>query len=85
MTQPVARGLIYKLNSATPADGAILTYSIDQGKNFVANPVVKVTLANGKVEERPAPAEAYTHVRWSFNQQMQPNASVQVAYLTKVR
>jgi uncharacterized repeat protein (TIGR01451 family) len=85
ITQHIPQGLIYQLNSATSGKDKTLTYSIDQGKTFVANPMVKVTLANGKVEERPAPDSAYTHVRWDFNQQLQPNASLQVAYLTKVR
>jgi uncharacterized repeat protein (TIGR01451 family) len=85
ITQRIPQGLIYQLNSATSGKDKILTYSIDQGKTFVANPMVKVTLANGKVEERPAPDSAYTHVRWDFNQQLQPSASLQVAYLTKVR
>jgi uncharacterized repeat protein (TIGR01451 family) len=86
IVQRIPQGLIYQLNSATTSiQGAIITYSIDQGKTFVASPMVKVTLANGKVEERPAPDSAYTHVRWDFNQQLQPKTSVQVAYLTKVR
>ncbi|GJD19490.1 hypothetical protein LYNGBM3L_37780 [Rivularia sp. IAM M-261] len=84
-TQAISRGLTYQLNSAIPVKGANVTYSIDQGQTFVANPTVKVTLANGKVEERPAPAEAYTHVRWNFSQELEPSASVQTGYLTKVR
>lgn len=85
MTQAIARGMVYMLNSATPVNGATLTYSIDQGKTFVVNPTIKVTLANGKVEERPAPATAYTHVRWKLTQALEPNTSVQAAYLVKVR
>ncbi|MBF2063681.1 MAG: DUF11 domain-containing protein [Calothrix sp. C42_A2020_038] len=83
-TQKIAKGTVYSLNSAT-SSGATITYSIDQGKTFVANPIVKVTLANGKVEERPAPAEAYTHLRWNFNQELAPNAEIQATYLAKVR
>ena len=85
ITQPITRGMVYMLNSATPVNGAALTYSIDQGKTFVVNPVVKVTLANGKVEERPAPPETYTHVRWNFSPALEPNTSVQAAYFVKVR
>jgi uncharacterized repeat protein (TIGR01451 family) len=85
ITQPVARGTMYMLGSATPVNGASLSYSINGAKTFVANPVVKVSLGNGKVEERPAPAEAYTHVRWSFSQALEPNTSVKAAYQVKVR
>ncbi len=83
-TQAVPQRMVYVLNTAK-ANNATITYSIDQGKSFVATPMVKVSLANGKVEERPAPAEKYTHVRWNFNQELQPNASVQAAYEVKVR
>jgi uncharacterized repeat protein (TIGR01451 family) len=86
ITQRIPQGLIYQLKSATASiKDTTITYSIDQGKTFVASPMVKVTLANGKVEEHPAPDSAYTHVRWDFNQQLQPEASLQVAYLTRVR
>lgn len=83
-TQAVPKGMVYVLNTAK-ANNATITYSIDQGKTFVATPIIKVSLANGKVEERPAPADKYTHVRWNFNQELQPNASVQAAYEVKVR
>lgn len=85
ITQPVPRGTSYQLDSATIAEGISVTYSLDQGKTFVARPMVKVTLSNGKVEERPAPAEAYTHVRWKMSQALQPEASVSAAYQVKVR
>ena len=85
VTQPVPRGTGYQLDSATIAQGIRVTYSIDQGKTFVAHPTVRVTLANGKVEERPAPAETYTHVRWQTSRALQPEASVSAAYQVKVR
>jgi hypothetical protein len=83
-TQRVAQGTAYLLKSAT-SEGATITYSIDEGRTFVANPIVKVTLANGKIEQRPAPESAYTHLRWNFNQQLAPNASVQATYLATGR
>lgn len=85
VTQPVPRGTVYQLNTATMAEGMTVTYSIDQGKTFVSRPTVKVMLPNGKVEERPAPSEAYTHVRWSIAQDLTPGASVSAAYQVKVR
>ena len=84
ITQPVPTGMVYQLNSAAIAHGTV-TYSIDQGKTFVARPVVKVMLPNGTAEERLAPPEAYTHVRWAMSQTLKPNASAIVAYQVKVR
>ncbi|NDJ16916.1 DUF11 domain-containing protein [Myxacorys almedinensis] len=85
ITQPVPQGTVYQLNSATISQGIAATYSIDQGKTFVARPVVKVTLPNGTIEERPAPAEAYTNVRWTLSQSLKPDASAIAAYQVKVR
>ena len=85
ITQPIPQGTIYQLNSATIAQAITVTYSIDQGKTFVVQPTVKVTLPNGKVEERPAPAAAYTHVRWETSQTLQPDAIVSAAYQVKIR
>lgn len=66
VTQPIPDRMSYKLNSATSKNNADITYSIDGGETFVAKPTIKITLEDGTVEERPAPAEAYTHVRWNF-------------------
>ncbi len=85
ITQPIPQGTSYQLDSATIAQGITVTYSLDQGKTFVAHPTVKVTLPDGKVEERPAPAAAYTHVRWETSQALQPEASVSAAYQVKIR
>ncbi|MEA5598743.1 hypothetical protein [Rivularia sp. UHCC 0363] len=87
INQPVPQGMVYVLNSATVKanQGTKITYSIDGGKSFVENPVVKVKLANGKVETRPAPDTAYTHVRWNFGASVAAKAAVKGSYQTKVR
>ncbi len=86
MTQPIPNGTVYVLRSATASNqGANVTYSIDRGANFVAKPMVKVTLPSGQIEERPAPAEAYTHVRWRWDAALAPKAAVQMSYQVKVR
>ncbi len=70
ITQPIPAQMTYKLDSAISKDGAEITYSIDQGATFVAEPTVQITQEDGTVVERPAPPEAYTHIRWQF-----PNVS----------
>lgn len=86
VTQPIPQRTIYVLNSTTVSnEGAIVTYSIDRGKTFVAKPIVRLKLANGKVETQPAPANMYTHVRWKFEQPISPKTSVNVAYQVKVK
>ena len=66
VTQPIPDRMSYKLDSAGSDSNADITYSIDGGETFVAKPTIQITLEDGTVEERPAPAEAYTHVRWNF-------------------
>lgn len=86
VTQPIPQRTAYILNSVTVNHpGSIVTYSIDKGKSFVEKPMVRVKLANGKVETQPAPAEMYTHVRWKFAQPISPKTAVNAAYLVRVR
>jgi uncharacterized repeat protein (TIGR01451 family) len=85
VTQPVPKQTLYVLDSATPAPGAQMTFSIDGGKSFVAKPMVKVTLPDGKLTEKPAPAEAYSHVRWEYGADLAADAEVKASYQVKVR
>ena len=66
VTQPILAQMTYKPNSATSKDNADITYSIDGGETFVAKPTINITLEDGTVTKRPAPPEAYTHIRWQF-------------------
>ncbi len=86
LTQPIPQRTKYVLNSAT-AEGKStkITYSIDNGRSFVEQPTVQVKLPDGKVETRPAPAEAYTHVRWKFVSAIQPKAAEKGNYQVQVK
>jgi uncharacterized repeat protein (TIGR01451 family) len=85
VNQPIPRGMEYVLGSATIPTGSKATYSIDGGKSFVDKPTVTVALANGKKEVRPAPAEAYTHIRLSFANSVAAKSTVKGTYQVKVR
>lgn len=86
VTQPIPKQTAYILNSVTAKNNkAKVTYSIDNGKSFVEKPTVRVKLANGKVEIRPAPAELYTHVRWKFAEPISPAMPVNMTYQVRVR
>jgi uncharacterized repeat protein (TIGR01451 family) len=65
INQPIPKGMefVLKSTSADAKSNSKVTYSIDGGRSFVENPTVKVTLPNGKVEIKPAPASVYTHIR----------------------
>lgn len=85
VTQPIPPQMSYVLASAESNNGATITYSIDAGKTFVANPTVKVTLPDGRVEVQPAPAEAYTHIRWAFGSELDPSENAKAFYQVQVR
>lgn len=87
INQPIPKNMIYILNSATVNTTKIakITYSIDGGHNFVEKPTVQVTLPNGKVETRSAPAKAYTHLRWNFSTAVAAKTTVQGSYQVQVR
>lgn len=87
VTQPVPDGMVYIMQSATKASAAnaSVDFSIDGGKSFSLKPVVKVRGRDGKIEERPAPTDAYTHVRWNFGETLPANSRVQVSYQVRVK
>ncbi|BAZ42621.1 hypothetical protein NIES4101_85900 [Calothrix sp. NIES-4101] len=83
--QPIPKGMVFVLKSANANTNAKITYSIDGGRSFVENPKVKVTLPSGKVEEKPAPAEVYTHISWKFPNAIAAKTTVNGTYELRVR
>jgi uncharacterized repeat protein (TIGR01451 family) len=85
ITEPMPKGTVYVLNSNSADSEAKATYSLDGAKSFVDRPMIQVSLPNGKVESKPAPAEAYTNVRWIFKKNLAPKTAVKAVYEVKVR
>lgn len=87
INQPIPKEMKYVLGSANVDGnkGAKITYSIDQGKSFVANPTIKVKQADGTIKTVPAPAEKYTHLRWDFGESVPTKGAVKGAYELEVR
>ncbi|NJN30269.1 MAG: DUF11 domain-containing protein [Synechococcales cyanobacterium RM1_1_8] len=85
LNQPIPAQMTYVLNSARSNAGLRVTYSIDNGRTFVAQPKVKVKQADGSIVEKPAPAEIYTHVRWQAQGDVAPATNLMASYEVKVR
>jgi len=85
VNQPIPPQMTYVLGSAKGNAAAKAIYSIDNGVTFVAEPMVEVTLPDGTVEMQPAPAEAYTHVKWSFNDSLDKSETVDVSHEVVVK
>ncbi|MEH1875565.1 hypothetical protein [Nostoc sp.] len=84
LNQPIPKGMVYVLKSANAGNNATVIYSIDGGRSFVENPTVKVTLPDGKVETKPAPAIAYTNIRLQIPS-VAAKTTVKATYQTQVR
>jgi uncharacterized repeat protein (TIGR01451 family) len=85
ITQPIPERTTYVLETAKSNAPATLTYSIDGGQTFVAEPMVDMVMPDGSVQQQPAPAEAYTHVRWSLGESLIEAATVKASYEVKVQ
>ena len=59
----------YVVGSATGANTEI-TFSVDGGKTYNAEDKLAVTTKDGKV--RPAVADDYTNIRWSYKGDLAP-------------
>lgn len=84
VTQPIPQQMIYQLDTASSENQAVVTYSTDNGKTFVAKPTIKVKTEDGKTIEKPAPAETYTHIRWKFGS-LPSTAGITAMYQVKVQ
>lgn len=73
---PVAGGLRYVTGTAgADREDVIVEYSIDGGRSYLAEPMIE-ELIEGRPVLRPAPAERYTHVRWTVRGWVDPGAQV---------
>jgi uncharacterized repeat protein (TIGR01451 family) len=86
VNQQIPKGMEFVLKSAVAdiKSNTKVSYSIDGGRSFGENPTVKVTLPNGKVEVKPAPASAYTHLRMQISS-VEAKSIVKGSYQVRVK
>jgi len=82
---PIPAGTEYVGRTATQPGGAVVTFSVDNGKTFHAWPVRIRKIVDGHEVEVEAPASMVTHIRWALNDELEPAARVNVAYRAVVR
>ena len=80
---PLPRGLVYRTGSARADKSVRIEYSIDGGKSYTARPMIAVTEAGRRVE-KPAPAESYTHIRWTVSGPLASAAQVTAGFQAEV-
>ncbi len=82
ITQPIPKRTVFIGNSVSFGDKVAgnVSYSVDQGKSFSAQPTV---LVKGQVQ--PAPTSAYTHLRIQLNQPIAPKSTIAAQYQVRVQ
>jgi len=73
------------VGSATAEYGASVSYSIDGGKNFAAQPMIEEKQADGTTKPVPAPASMYTQVRYEWSDPLAAGATLSASYKVRVR
>ncbi len=74
------------LPGSVQGDKTTVTFSVDGGKSYVSFPArLQVAAAGGGPVEKPAPPEAYTHIRWAAKSPMAPGESRTVSFKVIVR
>jgi len=81
LVMPVPSEVAYVENSAT-GDGADVAFSIDNGRTFAQRGSLSITVDG---EKRLAKADQITHIRWTFDDEIAPNADGGVGYLAVLK
>lgn len=83
-TGQVPQGTSFVPGSAA-AESAVVTYSIDNGKTFSAQPTVEEKQADGTVKRVAAPASLYTQVRYEWNDPLAAGSALSASYQVRVK
>ena len=80
LDNPIPAGLSYEAGSAKSDRGDVaVLFSIDGGKTHSAAPTIDVVV-DGRHEQRAAPAEQYTNVRWTVRGDVPKGAQIRAEY-----
>jgi uncharacterized repeat protein (TIGR01451 family) len=80
----VPRGATFVAGSALVEGNTQVSYSIDNGQKFSANPMVDEKQADGTIKKVAAPASLYTQVRFEWAEPIAAGGKVVAAYQVRV-
>jgi uncharacterized repeat protein (TIGR01451 family) len=81
----ISNGTTFIAGTAHGDETPQITYSIDGGKNFSAQPMIEEKQADGNVKQVPAPASMYTQVMYEWNKPLVSQAKLNAAYRVRVK
>jgi uncharacterized repeat protein (TIGR01451 family) len=82
---PIPQGTTFVAGSAQAEAGSVVTYSIDGGQTFAAQPLVEEKQPDGTVKRVPAPVSMYTEVRYEWSDALAAGGKLTASYKVRVR
>ncbi len=81
----IPQGTSFVAGSAVAEYGAAVSYSIDGGKNFSAEPTIEQKQSDGTTKRTLAPASMYTQVRYEWSDPLAAGATLSASYKVRVK
>lgn len=81
----IPEGTHFVAGSAASERKAAVTYSIDGGKEFAAEPLIEEKQADGSVKKVPAPVSMYTHLKFEWNTPLAVGEKLNADYRVRVK
>jgi uncharacterized repeat protein (TIGR01451 family) len=82
----IPKGTVLVTGSTTADGSASVSYSIDGGQNFSAEPTIEERQADGTVKQVPAPVSMYTQLRYEWSDPLAADGGkLQASYKVRVK
>ena len=81
----IPQGTSFVAGSAVAEYNASVSYSIDGGKNFAAEPTIEEKQADGTTKRVPAPVAMYTQVRYEWSDSLAAGSTLSASYKVRVK
>jgi uncharacterized repeat protein (TIGR01451 family) len=81
----IPKGTVFVADSAKSEAGAQVSYSIDGGKSFSAQPLIEEKQADGSVKKVAAPLSMYTQLRFEWANELPVQSQLSAAYRVRVK
>lgn len=81
----IPKGTVLVAGSTTSDGSANVTYSIDNGKTFSAQPTIEEKQVDGSTRQVPAPVSMYTQLRYEWADPLASGGKLQASYKVRVK
>lgn len=81
----IPAGTVFVASSAKGENAPEVSYSIDNGRNFSAQPTVSEKQADGSMKEVAAPVSMYTQIKFTWANPLASQNNVNASYRVRVK